>query len=175
MKPSILTASGRYFDFTGLDPSVIDINDIAHALSHTCRFNGHTKTFYSVAEHSVLVSYEVPPEHAFEGLMHDAAEAYTGDIPLPLKKILPDYQAIEERVEAAVKAKFDLAPETPACVKEADMVLLATEKRDLMPPTDVDWPCLDGVEPLGTVISPLTPMAARHYFINRFLALTSPA
>jgi len=79
--PSIQARSGRYISFVAPDPNVFCINDIAHALSHTCRFGGHTRDFYSVAQHSVLVSYLVPENDQFAALMHDAAEAYVGDVP----------------------------------------------------------------------------------------------
>lgn len=174
MTPTILTRAGHYFDFSDPERSHIDIDTIAHALAHICRFTGHTSSFYSVAQHSVLVSHLVPPEHALAGLLHDAPEAYIGDVAAPLKALLPDYKAIEARVEAAVLAYFDLPAQLPACVKLADLCALATEQRDLMPPNDgATWACLQGIAPSPHNITPMDPRHARLYFLARFHELTS--
>ena len=172
MKPDILTVAGNYFDFTEPDRCTFGIMEIAHALSHICRFTGHVHTFYSVAQHSVLVSQIVPPEDALAGLLHDAAEAFIGDVAKPLKQLLPDYKAIEERVEAAVLGRFGLPAKLPASVKAADLVMLATEKRDLMPGDRHTWECIAGHRPLDGRILPMSPRTAFEAFMLRYSEIT---
>ena len=175
MKPNILTSGGTYFHFLEPERSAIDIETIAHALAHICRFTGHTATFYSVAQHSVLVSHLVPPEHALAGLLHDAAEAYLGDVAAPLKMLLPDYKAIEATVETAVLGRFGLPGKLPPEVKEADRLALAIEQRALMPMHDDVWECEthpDYNRIKGhMVITPTHPVVARRLFMARFFEL----
>ncbi|WP_231937855.1 metal-dependent phosphohydrolase [Burkholderia lata] len=179
--PRILTASGRYFDFLSPDPESIVIEDIATALSRICRFTGHTTRFYSVAQHSVLVSYLVPPEYALQGLLHDASEAYLGDVSSPLKQLLPDYKAIEQRVESAILGRFGLSVPLHPSIKDADVRALVTERRDFMPKpaeryrvTDsVAWSWTDGVEATAAVPLPtFNPAVARVVFLARYEELT---
>lgn len=172
MNPDILTCGGHYFDFMKPEQCQVDIATIAHALAHICRFTGHVREFYSVAQHSVMVSYLVPPEHALAGLLHDAPEAFIGDVAAPLKQLLPDYKAIEKRVEAAVLGAFGLPAKLPACVKHADLIMLATEQRDLMPAIDHTWTTISGIEPLMMTIKPQTPKQAKVIFLQRFTELT---
>lgn len=124
------TWSGQKFFPLDPRPDEINIGDIAHALANQCRFNGHTTKFYSVAEHVWHCSYLVPPEFALEALLHDAAEAYVGDIIRPLK-LIPDIKAvygpIEEAVERAVAERFDLVYPWPEWVKKADEMMVTAE------------------------------------------------
>lgn len=128
---AIQTYSGAMFDFLDPDPDTIIIEDIAHSLSLTNRFGGHTQKAYSVAQHCVLCAQMAPVGLSFQALMHDAQEAYVGDVATPLKQLLPDYQAMEARVEGAVRDKFGLPREFDPRVKEVDTRMLATEAKHL--------------------------------------------
>jgi hypothetical protein len=172
MTPTILTIEGDYFDFTAPEKWSGSIETVAHALANICRFNGHTKRFYSVAQHCVLMSYIVPPEHALHALMHEAGEPFCGDMSAPLKMLLPEYKAIEKRVEAAVLVRFGLAPQLPPCIKAADHVLLATEQRDMMNRKNAEtWTRLEGVEPLKQRIRAWPIFWARWRFLWRYREL----
>jgi len=168
MQPTILTVSGNYFDFNNPENSVIDIVDIAHALSNICRFTGHVRNHFSVAQHSVMVSRLVPPKFALMGLLHDASEAYLGDVASPLKMMLPDYKLIEARVEKAVLNRFGMPDKLDPCIKVADLIALATEKRDLMPESKTDWEILKGIKPCEEKIRTMYPITAYNLFLDRF-------
>jgi 5'-deoxynucleotidase YfbR-like HD superfamily hydrolase len=175
----------RYFQtYTGnrvhpLSPSQdeIAIEDVAHSLSQQCRFLGHTDALYTVAQHCVLVSEMVPPEDALWGLLHDASEAYLGDLPAPIKRNsqMEFYRIAEERLLACVAQKFGLGPEMPQSVKRADKVLLATEFRDVTAVDDLDWIIAEcGCEPAESLwITPWPPVLAKCRFLARFRELTA--
>lgn len=178
MKPgvngaTIVCRSGIYFDFAAPTAAMLDIGDIAWGLSNLCRFAGQCTEFYSVAQHSVLVSEIVPPDMAFDALMHDAAEAYTGDMVAPLKQLLPGFKEIEKRVEAVIAERFRLRDIGAAEIKHADLRLLRTEQRDLTAGADELWERLEGYEPLDAIIRPMPPEEAYAAFIDRYLDLQS--
>lgn len=167
---AIRTYTGTLFDFANPEDSPISIEDIAHSLSLLCRFAGHSKKFYSVAEHSVRVSHVVSKEHALWGLMHDASESYCVDVPRPLKHLvgMEAYRAHEKRVMKAICKWFKMDPIEPTEVKEADLVLLVTEQRDLLKNSIPDF----GIKPLDMVIDPITSKQAERLFLARFEELT---
>lgn len=167
----IQTFSGLQFFPFRPEESEILIEDIAHALSNLCRFTGHVSHFYSVGQHSILVSQLVPPEYAVAGLLHDATEAYLSDIASPIKPGIPGYYAIEERLEKRIFQEFGISLPLPGCVKEADMVAVATEARDLMPNYSRMWK-LTRPPLLGVRIDPWTPEATERQFLDRFRRLT---
>lgn len=116
----IQTVSGTKVDLLDPKPDQILIEDIAHALSPICRFTGHVEKFMSVAHHSVIVSNLVDPEFAFDGLMHDATEAYVNDLSRPLKNLLPEYKVVEERFALAIAEKFGVTHPLPNPAKITD-------------------------------------------------------
>jgi hypothetical protein len=172
----IQTCSGVAFYPFDPRPEEILIEDIAHALSMICRFTGHVARFYSVAEHSVHVSRLVPPQHALAALLHDAAEAYLGDIARPIKRMpeLAELRAAESRLQKAIYQKFGLPCCEPECVKEADVMMLGAEARELMSPLtqprNWDW-CVEAGRQVE-MSEPLSPEAARLAFLQRFAELT---
>lgn len=125
----MLTFTGRHFRFDAFQPDDFDIRDIAHALSNVARFNGHTLTHYSVAQHSVFVSNLCLPEDAREGLMHDAPEAYMGDMVGPLKRlaVMHQFRVMEDRMWRALASKYRLRQQIPNSVKDADKTMLEAE------------------------------------------------
>lgn len=164
------TATGRMF--WPLDPRAgeVFIEDIAASLSKQCRFAGHCKAFYSVAEHSVLVSRLVPPEAALHGLLHDASEAYVVDVPRPLKPYLSEYKGIEDRVWEAIADRFGLPREMPSEIKLADNAMLIAEAQQNMLAPPADWKVAGEAAPL--TIPLWSPREAEVRFLRRFRELT---
>lgn len=178
----IQTATGRRFDYLTPDPRSICIEDIAAALSRECRYGGHLDLpcpFYSVAEHSVHVLSTVASRPLYAGdaaslraaLLHDAAEAYCKDIPRPLKHLLPGYRAVEDRVDAAVRAKFGITHEYDAIVKWADDAVLRAEKPQVQAvhpfPGDPD----PGGDVAGIRVRFLLPPQAMDFFLSAWRVL----
>jgi hypothetical protein len=171
------TVSGRKVHVLDPMPEDILIEDIAHSLSHVCRFGGHVAQFYSVAQHSVGVSRNVPKVHARAALLHDAAEAYIGDVIRPLKQCLPDYMAIERLWERVIVERFelDMSQAAVGSIKLADVRMLLTERRDVAPREwqDHTWKQdEEGFRPYPGRIRPLSTEAARALFLDRWDEVT---
>ncbi len=172
------TFTGRRFYPLAPDPDEVDIVDIAHALSLICRYGGHATRFYSVAEHCVLLSHAVAPEHALWALMHDSAEAYVGDMVRPLKQQMPAYKDIEDAVLWTIAQRFDLPADPlhadliPATVHAADNRILLDERAAVLAPTDDHWGGVEDLEPLGVRVIGWQPSAAEVLFRDRFAELT---
>ncbi len=167
----IQTFSGRCFNPTNPNPNAIVIQDIAHALSMQCRFSGHVKKFYSVAQHSVGVSYLCDEQDALWGLLHDGSEAYLVDIPRPLKHSgkFDAYLEFEKTMQKAICTRFELPEQEPESVKRADTLILMAEARDLMSPLHPDWTL--AMDPPPFKIDSLSPQEAEHLFMKRFFDL----
>lgn len=169
----IQTVSGKKFPLEKPDPAQIHIEDIAHALSLLCRFNGHCTKFYSVAEHSVHVSHEIVPELALVGLLHDAAEAYLGDVPSPLKKKLSQFSEFEAKMETAIGERFGVDPalfKDPE-LKRADIQLLVDEKAVLMVAEPEAWPPGAPAIKDTSRIEGWGPDEAKRQFLEQFTGL----
>lgn len=163
------TFSGK--QFWPLDPraSEVDIVDIAHSLSHQCRYGGHCDRFYSVAEHSVYVSRMVPPEHALTALLHDATEAYCVDVPRPIKRFLTNYQEIEMHIWFAIAEKFGLPRIIPEAVHAADNAVLLAEMTQIMKAPPAEWK-VQGT-PARVEIKCLSPNEAKARFMGEYFKI----
>jgi len=173
----IQTFTGIRFYPLSPRPEDINIEDIAHALSMKCRFNGHASEFYSVAWHSVLVSIECKiqyPKHPnlwLWGLLHDAAEAYLPDVPRPIKKLnIGILKESERLIMKAVVERFNLSPRTePGEVKQVDTAILADEAVRFMKPPFTDWylPVPPGTLNISDRITPSSPKHSKAMFVPR--------
>ncbi len=180
MTPDIFmieTYSGLAFDLRDPSPKMVCLTDVAHALSNTCRYNGHCSKFYSVAEHSVHVAnfihaLDFGPDVAFAALMHDGCEAYTGDFPSPFKWAVPELKAIENLVQCAVNAYFGIDPEHSKheVIEETDKRIVVDERKKLMSPPTIPW-AVDHLIPLNIKIECWTPEQAELKFLTLFRAL----
>jgi hypothetical protein len=136
LKPGwIQTYTGRIIYPAEPDPELIDLQDIAAGLAKCCRWAGQCRGFLSVAQHSILVSRLCAPKNALWGLMHDAAEAYLGDVGSPVKKELTRYNELEAKFLNANATKFELSLPIPEEVHKVDVLVRATESYCLMKET----------------------------------------
>lgn len=158
---------GLPFHFLSPESYPYEIDEIATCLSRICRFVGHLYEFYSVAQHSVLVSQLLAksgesPIVVYEGLMHDKTEFVLGDVSSPLKSLLPDYRLIEERTHVAMSRCFGLPAEESKAVKRADVLAYEMERDQLK-------------NGLWRGIMPLSPCDARTQFMLRHAELRAMA
>jgi uncharacterized protein len=181
-EPYIHTRGGRFY----LDNPTFDAESIGHALGMLCRFNGNTSIFYSVAEHSILVSEimrKVVGGDPFEGLMHDAAEAYLSDIPTPFKRLLPDWARFEEKVEGPLRKWAHLPVlKSPEC-EHADKLALFIESFYLIPGAGEDF--LDPLNVRGQALAMIEskkwqlccwePRQAGYHWITQYHAMGGKA
>jgi hypothetical protein len=167
------THTGRAFYPMEPDPNTIDPADIAHALGMICRYGGHTRYFYSVAEHCVLMSKAVEPQWAAHALLHDATETYVGDMIRPLKRSMTAYRKAEDKVARAVATRFRLTGELyPAAVKNADNRILLDERAAVLGPPPQPWaPELEALEPLGVTIRCWNPERSGREYLHRMVQL----
>lgn len=171
----LLTYSGRTVDLAKPDFSRFEIEDIARPLAYQCRFVGNTIAYYSVAQHCVLASHLAHPDLAYDALMHDCEEAFTGDWPTPWKVLIgrAAIQAAIAPLKTALAKRFGFAHPEPREVKIADLRALATELRDLCAPHRLNW--RDLPPPATEIIAPLEPEAAKKAFLDRYEALRGHA
>lgn len=135
----IHTYSGIAFDLRNPKPEMIRIGDIVHSLALINRFNGAARFPYSVAQHSLYVASLLPMSLKLHGLLHDAAEAYVGDLVSPLKKILSEYKKVEADIAKVVADVFGLAYPEPEEVKKADLAVLSAEREQVLLPSYGPW------------------------------------
>lgn len=177
MSSVIVTFTGKEFDPLHPDPDLIDVRDIAHSLGNQCRFTGHVREFYSVAEHSVRCADYVmdelngDDELAFIALMHDASEAYLSDIARPVKHAAyfgDAYRDIEDGLQRAISEKYGVQYPFPDIIHKVDNALLLAEQRDLMP----DKRHIDSLLRYDMEIVPWVPKMASAQFLSLYTYLT---
>jgi hypothetical protein len=175
-KAWIQTVSGGMFHILDPRQHEILVTDIAHSLSLMCRFTGHVRRFYSVAEHSWHASYLVPEIDALWALLHDASESYIADLNRPLKHFTdvgPAYMQVEEKIMAAICRKFRIDSTQPESVTIADTAMLYAEKNQLMPPMEWDQKWGADQTAADVKIRCWLPDVAKAMFLSRFYELTN--
>lgn len=178
-EPFISTVKGEKFF---LNNPRFDVDEIGHALGMLCRYGGHCLRFYSVAEHSILVAMiceQLGLADPFEGLMHDAHEAYFIDLPKPWKMALPGYVAHETRLETAMRQTYNLSDTISVGCKTADWIALALEARQLLPSKGDDFAFPDGIRAQANSMAKIklnywSPEVARSHFMATFAELGGP-
>ena len=168
--PFVTTYSGARFFVDDCNIADIPMYDIAHALSQNCRFNGHLERFYSVAEHSVIVSALVPEEYALTALLHDVSEAFVPDMPRPFKRYITGFEEYEERIQRSVAEHYGTIYPLPEEVKYIDKNIVRDEA-EFFYPKPPSW-----ITYYESVVHPgmfdgWEPDMARQKFMEHFVAL----
>jgi uncharacterized protein len=165
-KSWVVTLSGHRFDILNPSPDEVVLTDIACSLARQARFNGHTRFFYSVGQHSCLGAQVSPTKDiGLQMLFHDATEAYIGDLVSPVKALLPDFEVIESRIHWAICEKFGLEFPMSKVIKEIDRRLLATEVRDLITHDLESWN-IKADEPYDFPVIPWPPEVTEARFLE---------
>lgn len=187
MNTKIVTYTGKYFDLLNPTPDMVCIEDIAHSLANICRYTGHVRGFYSVAQHCVLMARADLPGDPLKKLLHDADEAYIGDIASPWKQLLwickpadkttfEYYVSIrdwESKVQKVIGLALGVDLSHSADVKEADNRMYFTEVRDLMPPSKEFGKWRGNLKPLADRIVCWSPKYAEREFLDEHIKLRS--
>jgi len=150
------TFSGKRVSVLNPQPEEIDLSDVAHALSFQCRYNGHCSQFYSVAKHTVLgagfmIKQNFPKKSVRAWLLHDATEAYVGDLIRPVKVQLEQFKNLEEIFAKIINAKYNILQDEKVLgdVYYVDNVMVSWEKRDLMTNSNRVWDGLPDISKLN--------------------------
>ena len=185
MNNKIVTYTGKVFDLLDPQPEMVCIEDIAHALANICRYTGHVREFYSVAQHCVLMADAYLPGNSLQKLLHDAAEAYIGDMASPWKQLLwvdtcgqspTNISAIpvksyEQTIQNVIGIALGVDLSHSAEVKEADNRMFFTEIRDLMPPSEEFKNWKGNLAPLDFTIIPWDSNYSEAAFLNSYWRL----
>jgi uncharacterized protein len=170
----VCTHTGKVLDVLNPHIADIDIVDIAHALAYQCRYGGRCERYYSIAEHCVLMAdYDFLPGRPLAKLLHDASEAYVGDVVRGIKVLLPVYQEIEQEFHRLIGIKYGVAPEEFATVKEADNIMLMSEARDIMSKSFSNFlECIDERPDERIMVKCYPPAVAEFFYMKKFNELT---
>ena len=172
------THAGLAFDLLTPTPAMVRPGDVAHALARVNRFGGHTTRPLSVAQHSLIVAEIMAsglgvanPTLLLQGLVHDAPEAYVGDLPSPLKALLPEYQEIEARVWRACAPRFHVPEALDEAVKQADRLACRAEAHAFLQAAPLDdWAGPDPTPHLpAAVVELLEAIRPAHEWAYRWL------
>lgn len=166
------TVSGRPYWPSDPRPEDIFVEDVAHHLAMLCRYTGACRDHYSIAEHSVHVSYLVPRRFAFQGLMHDGPEYVLNDMNRPTKADLPDYQALEDLNWRVLARRFGLPYELHPSIKKMDTAICFAEKAAILNPSHLPWGDWGVTEVPKVKIECWDWRTAEKKFLERFYELT---